>query len=62
VGLIAWSLAVLVSIVYLGEHYVVDALAGYVFVAFAYLVVEAFTRWLARRQARAASTPATPSA
>jgi membrane-associated phospholipid phosphatase len=62
-GLIAWSLAVLLSIVYLGEHYVVDALAGYVFVAFAYLAVEMFSRWVARRQAkRAEATPATPSA
>ena len=57
-GLVAWSLAVLASIVYLGEHYVVDAVAGYVFVAFAFVVVELFSRWLARRQAR----PATPSA
>lgn len=61
IGLIAWSLAVLLSIVYLGEHYVVDALAGYVFVVFAYVVVELVSRWLSRRQA-GRSTPATPSA
>jgi len=60
-GLIAWSLAVLLAIVYLGEHYVVDALAGYVFVAFAYAVVEVASRWLARRQ-KPPATPATPSA
>ena len=37
--------------------------AGYVFVAFAYAVVELLSRWLSRRQAnRAAPTPATPSA
>ena len=56
--LILWSLAVLVSIVYLGEHYVVDALAGYVYVAVAAALVEGFTRWRVRR----ASTPARPSA
>ena len=61
IGLIAWSLAVLVSIVYLGEHYVVDALAGYVFVAFAVAAVELFSWWLSRRQNRTV-TPATPSA
>ncbi len=55
-GLIAWSLAVLMSIVYLGEHYVVDALAGYVFVAFAFVVVELVARWISRAR------PATPSA
>jgi len=62
IGLIAWSLAVLVAIVYLGEHYVVDALAGYVFVAFAVAAVEILSRWLSRRQKKAAATPATPSA
>ncbi len=58
IALIGWSLAVLASIVYLGEHYVVDALAGYVYVAAATLLVEGFLRWRARR----AFTPARPSA
>ncbi len=57
IGLIAWSLVVLLSIVYLGEHYVVDALAGYVYVAVAMVIVELVSRRLRRR-----STPATPSA
>ncbi len=56
--LIFWSLAVLLSIVYLGEHYVIDALAGYVYVAVAAALVEGFRRWRARR----AATPARPSA
>ncbi len=56
-ALIAWSLAVMVSIVYLGEHYVVDALAGYVYVAVAMLIVELVSRRLTRRP-----TPARPSA
>ncbi|HSS60269.1 MAG TPA: phosphatase PAP2 family protein [Candidatus Limnocylindrales bacterium] len=55
--LIGWTAAVLFSIVYLGEHYVVDALAGFVYVAAASLLVEGFVRWRARRV-----TPATPSA
>lgn len=58
-ALIGWSIAVLLSIVYLGEHYVVDALAGYVYVAASALLVEGFVRWRARRTA---ATPATPSA
>jgi len=57
--LIVWSIAVLLAIVYLGEHYVVDALAGYVYVAAATLLVEGFLRLRARR---AASMPARPSA
>jgi len=57
-GLIAWSVAVLVAIVYLGEHYVVDALDGYVYVAVAMVIVEL----VARRRAKRLSRPATPSA
>ena len=58
VGLVLWSLAVLLSIVYLGEHYVVDALDGYVYVAVAMAIVELVAGWRARR----ATKPATPSA
>jgi membrane-associated phospholipid phosphatase len=56
--LIVWTLAVLASIVYLGEHYVVDALDGFLYVAAAALIIEAFTR----RRARRASRPARPAA
>jgi membrane-associated phospholipid phosphatase len=59
IALIAWTTAVLLSIVYLGEHYVVDALAGFVYVAAATFLVEGFVRWRARR---AKPTLATPSA
>jgi membrane-associated phospholipid phosphatase len=55
--LIGWTAAVLLSIVYLGEHYVVDALDGFLYVAVATLLVEGFVRWRRRR-----ATPATPSA
>ena len=58
IGLVAWTTAVLLSIVYLGEHYVVDALDGFLYVAVATILVEAFVRWRERRRA----TPATPSA
>jgi membrane-associated phospholipid phosphatase len=62
VGLACWTFAVLLSIVYLGEHYVVDALCGFVYVAVAALLVEGFLRWRARRRREAETTPATPSA
>jgi membrane-associated phospholipid phosphatase len=58
IGLLLWTAGVLVSIVYLGEHYVVDALAGFAYVAVAVFIVESFTRWRRRRGA----TPARPSA
>ena len=54
-ALIAWASAVWVAIVYLGEHYFVDALAGLVYAVVAALVVE----WFARR--RSAATPPRPS-
>ncbi len=57
IGLIFWTTAVLLSIVYLGEHYVVDALDGFLYVAVATVLVEAFVRWRRRRL-----TPARPSA
>ena len=59
IGLIVWTAAVLASIVYLGEHYVVDALDGFLYVAVAAITVEAFARW---RGGRTPSMPATPSA
>jgi len=58
VGLVAWTAAVALSIVYLGEHYVIDALDGFLYGAAATILVEGFTRWRARR----AFTPARPSA
>jgi membrane-associated phospholipid phosphatase len=51
--LIAWSLAVWWAIVYLGEHYVVDALFALLYVAAATLAVELTARRL--RPARPAS-------
>ena len=59
-GLILWSAAVMVSIVYLGEHYVVDALVSVLYVAVAAIVVEAVSR--RRGRASSGATPARPSA
>ena len=44
VGLVSWTAAVALSIVYLGEHYVIDALDGFLYVAAATILVEGFTR------------------
>ena len=63
IGLVLWTLAVVVSIVYLGEHYVVDALASVFYVAAAAIIVESVSRWRARRPLEPKpATPATPSA
>jgi membrane-associated phospholipid phosphatase len=51
IGLVFWTLAVLASIVYLGEHYIVDALDGFLYVAAATILVEGFVRWRSRRAA-----------
>ena len=50
--LIGWTAAVMFSIVYLGEHYVVDALDGFVYVAVATALVEGFVRLRGARPAR----------
>ena len=57
VALIGWSMCVIASIVYLGEHYVIDALDGLLYVAVATALVEGFMRWRARRSNRT-PTPA----
>jgi membrane-associated phospholipid phosphatase len=55
IGLILWTAAVVLSIVYLGEHYVVDALDGFIYVAVAALIVESFNRWWRHRAPAAGS-------
>jgi hypothetical protein len=63
VGLALWTVAVGVSIVYLGEHYVIDALASLIYVAAATIIVETVSRRRAHRAERSGeTTPATPSA
>lgn len=62
-GLVLWTAAVILSIVYLGEHYVVDALVSVVYVAAATIIVEMVSRRRARHAKESvAVTPATPSA
>lgn len=62
VGLALWTAAVWLSIVYLGEHYVVDALASIAYVVAATIIVEVVgARRTRRAAAAAASTPARPS-
>jgi len=61
IALIAWTFAVGASIVYLGEHYVVDALDGFVYVAVAAVIVEVVSRRIAP-PAHEVVTPARPSA
>jgi membrane-associated phospholipid phosphatase len=57
IGLVFWTVAVLLSIVYLGEHYVVDALAGFLYVAAATILVEGLVRWRARGTVTIESRP-----
>lgn len=56
--LVAWALCVWFSIVYLGEHYVVDVLDGLLYVAAAAIVVETVAHRQAARRAQAAERPA----
>jgi membrane-associated phospholipid phosphatase len=55
-ALAGWALCVWFSVVYLGEHYVVDALDGVVYVAAAVLLVELAGRRLAAGHPRAAGS------
>jgi membrane-associated phospholipid phosphatase len=50
--LFLYTACVWLSIVYLGEHYVVDIIGGVVFVAAAYLGEEMLTGWWSRRRSR----------
>ena len=54
--LFAYTGCVWLSIVYLGEHYVVDIMGGVVFVAAAYLGDEALARWWAAHRLRRPAT------
>lgn len=50
-GLVAWTACVCFSIVYLGEHYVVDFICGFVYVAVAALLTELVASRLSIRSA-----------
>jgi len=55
--LVLYPIAMGFSLVYLGEHYVVDVLLGYVYVAAALAIVHMTARALERRRAAAPSAP-----
>ncbi|HEX6547434.1 MAG TPA: phosphatase PAP2 family protein [Candidatus Dormibacteraeota bacterium] len=59
-GLVVWTLCVWLAIVYLGEHYFVDALAGLLYALVAVLIVEATTRRI-RTPGSGPARPPTPS-
>lgn len=59
--LLSYPLAMTVTLVYTGEHYVIDVLAGCVYVAVTLLVVGAAERWWWRRRRAAAPAPAVVS-
>ncbi|PZV90798.1 PAP2 superfamily protein [Micromonospora phaseoli] len=58
--LLAYPLAMTFTLVYSGEHYVIDVLVGWAYVGMAFLVVGRAERWWARRKAR--PTPTDPPA
>ena len=49
--LLAYPLAMTFTLVYTGEHYVIDVLVGWLYVALTFLVVGWAERWWARRRA-----------
>jgi membrane-associated phospholipid phosphatase len=51
--LLAYPLAMTFTLVYSGEHYVIDVLVGWAYVAAVFLLVGAAERWWRARQARA---------
>ena len=57
VGLMAWTVAVALAIVYTGEHYVVDALVAIPYVTAATLIVEVVSRRRARQTPPSAPAP-----
>jgi membrane-associated phospholipid phosphatase len=58
IGLLLWTAGVMLSIVYLGEHYVVDAIDGMLYVAAAAVIVEAVSRRWSRKPPAPPSSPA----
>lgn len=58
--LLAYPLAMTFTLVYSGEHYVIDVLVGWVYVGMTFLVVGLGERWWAARRARRAAATAPP--
>jgi membrane-associated phospholipid phosphatase len=53
-----YPLAMAVSLVYAGEHYVSDILLGWIYALAAVFAVRVFVRWRAARRATRATVPA----
>jgi membrane-associated phospholipid phosphatase len=51
--LLAYPLAMTFTLVYSGEHYVIDVLVGWAYVAAVFLLVGAAERWWRERHPRA---------
>lgn len=58
--LLGYTLCVWLSIVYLGEHYVIDVIGGVVFAVGAFLGEDGLTRWWRRRHADSAILDSRP--
>jgi membrane-associated phospholipid phosphatase len=58
---LAYTACVWISIVYLGEHYVVDIIGGVIFVVGAFLGEDLLTEWWARRRGAVSRPPAQPA-
>jgi membrane-associated phospholipid phosphatase len=59
--LLAYPLAMTFTLVYAGEHYVIDVLVGWVYVGVTFLVVGLGERWWLARRARRAAAQAEPA-
>ncbi|MEV4756267.1 phosphatase PAP2 family protein [Micromonospora sp. NPDC049559] len=55
--LLAYPLAMTFTLVYSGEHYMIDVLVGWAYVGLTYLVVGLAERWWARRRAGGGTDP-----
>jgi hypothetical protein len=55
--LLTYPLAMTFTLVYAGEHYIIDVVVGWAYVGFAFLVVGLAERWWSVRRAAAATAP-----
>src|SRR4029453_2558392 len=60
--LLAYPLAMTFTLVYSGEHYMIDVLVGWAYVGITFLVVGLAERWWATRRARRGPAPGGPRA
>jgi hypothetical protein len=58
--LLSYPLAMTFTLVYAGEHYVIDVFVGWAYVGLTFVVVGLAERWWAARRGRAAAAPPRP--